>query len=190
MTGSKKEQAMSSSKTNTLEPSLDRPYTTKTKFIQVGEVNNTQFTSIGSWILYDKENRRLRSTAVSWNKAFHYKCRSHVAFEQLTSPFISDIQIVGNLPLHYSSYTPEGCGEIRNNYVLFSEAIVFAVDSVNNLTDILPSVKLGYDIIDTCSVPSRFHQMDVLYSLGLRDASVKRKNYIGLDFHLVQELKV
>lgn len=103
-----------------------------------------------------------------------------MAFEQLTSPFISDIQIVGNLPLHYSSYTPEGCGEIRNNYILFSEAIVFAVDYVNNLTDILPSVKLGYDIIDTCSVPSRFiHQMDILYSLGLRDASVKRKNYIG-----------
>lgn len=130
--------------------------------------------------MYDKENRRLRSTAVSWNKAFHYKCRSHLTFEQLTSPFTSDIQIVGNLPLHYSSYTPEGCGELRNNYVLFSEAIVFAVDYVNNLTDILPSVKLGYDIIDTCSVPSRFiHQMDVLYSLGLKNASVKRKNYIG-----------
>lgn len=117
---------------------------------------------------------------MSWNKAFHYKCRSHLTFEQLTSPFTSDIQIVGNLPLHYSSYTPEGCGELRNNYVLFSEAIIFAVDYVNNLTNILPSVKLGYDIIDTCSVPSRFiHQMDVLYSLGLKDASVKRKNYIG-----------
>lgn len=154
--------------------------TTKAKFIQVGKVHNTQFTSLGSWILYDKENRRLRSTAVSWNKAFHYKCRSHLTFEQLTSPFTSDIQIVGNLPLHYSSYTPEGCGELRNNYVLFSEAIVFAVDYVNNLTDILPSVKLGYDIIDTCSVPSRFiHQMDVLYSLGLKNASVKRKHYIG-----------
>lgn len=131
-------------------------------------------------MLYDKKNRRLTSTAVSWNKPFHFRCRSYINFQQLASPFPSDVQIVGNLPLHYSSYTPEGCGEVRDNYILFSEAIIFAIDYINNMTNILPNVKIGYDIVDTCSVPNRFiHQMDILYSRGLKETDIERKNYIG-----------
>lgn len=63
---------------------------------------------------------------------------------------------MGNLFLYYFFYILEGCGEIRNNYVLFSEDIVFVVDFVNNLIDILLFVKFGYDIIDMCFVLSRF----------------------------------
>lgn len=58
--------------------------------------------------------------------------------------------------MFYFLYILEGCGEFRNNYVFFSEVIVFVVDYVNNLIDILLFVKFGYDIIDMCFVLSRF----------------------------------
>ncbi|XP_061196408.1 uncharacterized protein LOC133204678 [Saccostrea echinata] len=150
------------------------------RFVQVGKMDNGKYLTMNPMKLYDKNNLILKSNAVSWSEAFAYICRSFVKFQRLTSPTETDIQIIGSLPLHYPSYTPEGCGELRDNYILLTEALIFAIEYVNNMTNILPNLKLGYDIIDTCTVPSRFiHQMYILNSRGLRNTTLTRKTYIG-----------
>ncbi|XP_062599338.1 uncharacterized protein LOC134260815 [Saccostrea cucullata] len=163
-----------------LDQLVEKGNMTVSRFIQVGKINDEKYLTINPMKLYDKNNKVLKSNAVSWSEAFVYICRSFVKFQSLTSPTETDVQVIGSLPLHYSSYTPEGCGELRDNYILLTEAVVFAVEFVNNMTNILPNVKLGYDVIDTCTVPSRFtHQMDILNSRGLRNTTISRKNYIG-----------
>lgn len=68
-----------------------------------------------------------------------------------TSIFQSgDIVLGGLFPVHKSS--KDGCEELRSHDVVqFTQAMIFAIDEVNNDTTLLPDVSLGFQIFDYCS---------------------------------------
>ena len=52
--------------------------------------------------------------------------------------------------MHSSSGS--GCGDVRLERGLERlEAMLFAIDLINNDTELLPSLRLGYDIRDSCN---------------------------------------
>ena len=63
--------------------------------------------------------------------------------------------VIGGLfPIHTDSSDPlvSPCGDVRQERGLERmEAMLFALDSINNDSDLLPNVELGYDIRDTCN---------------------------------------
>ncbi|KAI9538769.1 hypothetical protein NQZ68_012422 [Dissostichus eleginoides] len=71
-----------------------------------------------------------------------------------------DVVIGGLFPLHFvapkpqNSYhskpqlTPSG---INSRRLRFSRAMVFAIEQINNSTELLPGIKLGYEIYDSCA---------------------------------------
>ena len=66
-----------------------------------------------------------------------------------------DLKLGGIFPI--SGYSGSGpCGpEIRNTGILqYIEAMVFAVKEINNRSDILPNVTLGFAILDSCLKPT------------------------------------
>ncbi|KAK1899615.1 Vomeronasal type-2 receptor 1 [Dissostichus eleginoides] len=54
---------------------------------------------------------------------------------------------------------PLSCaGSIDSRELRFSRAMVFAIEQINNSTELLPGIKLGYEIYDSCaSVPVSVH---------------------------------
>ena len=50
--------------------------------------------------------------------------------------------------------TTEACGEIIENSVQRVEAMVYAIDRINENAELLPNIKLAFSIRDTCSDPS------------------------------------
>ncbi|XP_030599484.1 extracellular calcium-sensing receptor-like [Archocentrus centrarchus] len=80
-----------------------------------------------------------------------------------------DFIIRGSFALHaymntiYSNYTsmPESVkckGSIDTRELRFSRAMVFAIEEINNSTELLPGIRLGYQIYDSCAlVPVAVH---------------------------------
>ncbi len=61
-----------------------------------------------------------------------------------------DISIGAVLQMRRNRPTP--CqGGISTLGILYSEALIFAIDNINNRTDLLPNITLGYDIRDSCT---------------------------------------
>ncbi|XP_038149394.1 extracellular calcium-sensing receptor-like [Cyprinodon tularosa] len=71
--------------------------------------------------------------------------------------------IHANMHMVNNDYTtapeaPRCTGRIDPRELRFSRAMVFAIEEINNSTELLPSVKLGYQIHDSCaSVPMTMH---------------------------------
>ncbi|XP_074496901.1 extracellular calcium-sensing receptor-like [Sebastes fasciatus] len=75
----------------------------------------------------------------------------------------------GVFAIHYNMHTvkhnyttvpePLRCkGSIKSRELRFSRAMVFAIEEINNSTELLPGIKLGYQIYDSCaSVPVAVH---------------------------------
>ncbi|XP_041796891.1 extracellular calcium-sensing receptor-like [Chelmon rostratus] len=80
-----------------------------------------------------------------------------------------DYNIGGVFSIHYYMHTvrrsystmpkPQKCtGSIDSRELRFSRAMVFAIEEINNSTELLPGIKLGYQIHDSCaSVPVAVH---------------------------------
>lgn len=60
-----------------------------------------------------------------------------------------DIILGGLFPLHLAK-EKQSCSDLRSNVLMYSEAMIYAVDEINRNGTILPNVMLGYDIRDTC----------------------------------------
>ncbi|TDH14807.1 hypothetical protein EPR50_G00024760 [Perca flavescens] len=80
-----------------------------------------------------------------------------------------DYVIGGVFSIHYNMHTvkhnyttipePLRCtGSINTRELRFSRAMTFAIEEINNSTELLPGIKLGYQIYDSCaSVPMAVH---------------------------------
>ena len=61
-----------------------------------------------------------------------------------------DVMLGGLFSIHQSQGTSEGkCGEIITE-VTNAQAMIFAIDKINNDSNLLPNISLGYDIRDYC----------------------------------------
>ena len=67
-----------------------------------------------------------------------------------TSRVGKDFVIGGLFPVHSEDAASAGgkCGEIRSEQLM--EAMLFALDTINADSQLLPGIELGYDIRDTC----------------------------------------
>ncbi|XP_054598205.1 extracellular calcium-sensing receptor-like [Nothobranchius furzeri] len=98
-----------------------------------------------------------------------------------------DFVIGGVFSLHYKFYTlfnnytikpePLRCtGSFIAQELQFSRTMIFAIEEINNSTELLPGIKLGYQIYDTCaSVPVAMQVMLQLTN-GQDSVFYKRKN--------------
>nr|XP_054598490.1 extracellular calcium-sensing receptor-like [Nothobranchius furzeri] len=98
-----------------------------------------------------------------------------------------DFVIGGVFSLHYElssvthNYTtkpePSGCtGSIIARELRFSRTMVFAVEEINNSSELLPGIKLGYQIYDSCNSVPVAMQVAFQLSNGLDSSFYKSKN--------------
>ncbi|KFQ38957.1 Metabotropic glutamate receptor 4, partial [Mesitornis unicolor] len=63
-----------------------------------------------------------------------------------------DITLGGLFPVHGRGVEGKACGELKKEKGIHRlEAMLFALDRINNDPDLLPNITLGARILDTCS---------------------------------------
>ncbi|KAF4079074.1 hypothetical protein AMELA_G00188900 [Ameiurus melas] len=63
-----------------------------------------------------------------------------------------DISLGGLFPVHARGHNGKPCGELKKEKGIHRlEAMLFALDRINNDHDLLPNITLGARILDTCS---------------------------------------
>lgn len=65
-----------------------------------------------------------------------------------------DIVLGGLFDLHQSASNNAGCGDILATNLGYTEAMIFAIESINQNKTLLPNVTLGFDIRDYCLRPA------------------------------------
>ena len=73
-------------------------------------------------------------------------------FNVVQAPYRNgDVILAGLFNVHKLQGASEGqCGEIDNHGVGRAEAMIFAIEKINNDSKLLPNISLGYDIRDYC----------------------------------------
>ena len=61
-----------------------------------------------------------------------------------------DVILGGLLYVHNPTDVQNSCGELSAKYLGYAEAMIFAIEKVNNDSNLLPNISLGYDIRDFC----------------------------------------
>ena len=67
------------------------------------------------------------------------------------------------IPIHTSFNTSEPCQQIQENPIQLAEAIVLAINTINEDRNLLPNVNLSFDIRDTCTSVNYALQQSVDY---------------------------
>lgn len=63
-----------------------------------------------------------------------------------------DVILGGELPVHLPGSSEGECGEILMSGLARALAIIYAIEKINNDSNLLPNLTLGYDIRDYCEV--------------------------------------
>ncbi|KAM3616157.1 uncharacterized protein V6R79_013394 [Siganus canaliculatus] len=112
------------------------------------------------------EDRTNQSVSTEYSSV---KCKLQGATRLPAFSMDGDYIIGGVFAIHYYMYTskhnyttmpePSKCtGSINLSELRFSRAMVFAIEEINNSAELLPGIRLGYQIHDTCaSVPVVMH---------------------------------
>ncbi|XP_024132793.2 extracellular calcium-sensing receptor-like [Oryzias melastigma] len=98
-----------------------------------------------------------------------------------------DFVIGGVFSIHYNMYTeiqshdtipepPKCMGSIHARNLRFSRAMIFAIEEINNSTELLPGIKLGYQIHDSCAVVPVAMQAAFQLTNGQDNVFYKDKN--------------
>ncbi|KAK1899595.1 Vomeronasal type-2 receptor 1 [Dissostichus eleginoides] len=110
-----------------------------------------------------------RTAAVLSTNASSVTCKLQGTTRQPAFSMDGDYVIGGVFSIHSNMHTvkhnyttmpePLSCaGSINPRELRFSRAMVFAIKQINNSTELLPGIKLGYEIYDSCaSVPVATH---------------------------------
>ena len=135
------------------------------------------------------ESRPLRSSsyATHWKTRCRRGCTSYLLFAiccSLIPPrtlgFVSsvnytrpgDIIIGGLFPLHTYDESSATCGTIRSiNSLKKVEAMVYAVDRINQDEYLLPNITIGFEIYDTCGYDSKALQTSLNFIPSSIDGS-------------------
>ena len=87
--------------------------------------------------------------------------------------------LIGALfPMHYHNNKSINCGAFHKEAVQKVEALVHAINVINDNTTLLPNIKLKFTVRDTCSSPS--HGLEQAFHFVQRsnsDSSCLRQNY-------------
>ena len=77
----------------------------------------------------------------------------------------ADIYLGGLFPVHKSG-DDNRCGKILDLGVQRMEAMIFAVEKINNDSTLLPGLRLGYEIRDTCTQENRALEESLTYIIA------------------------
>ncbi|XP_064613230.1 metabotropic glutamate receptor 8-like [Liolophura sinensis] len=95
---------------------------------------------------------------------FRAECRTKVRnkYARLNTDG-ADAYVIGVLHAHKEQNSPSGCDEngVHREHTLRTEAILYAVDRINERKDILPNITLGAIIIDSCYITDKIVQQIV-----------------------------
>ena len=92
-----------------------------------------------------------------------YFQKSGCNFHQTSQDFDADFVVGALFPIHELDYSQTKY--VLNVYgVTWVEAFLFAIDEINQNKTLLPGVKLGYDIRDTCNSQqvAKIHALDFM----------------------------
>ena len=80
--------------------------------------------------------------------------RTNSLLPQKTAYKDGDIVLGGLFDLHQSAGNNDGCGDILATNLGYTEAMIFAIESINQNKTLLPNATLGFDVRDYCLRPA------------------------------------
>ena len=89
--------------------------------------------------------------------------RDNVVYRQGNVNVDRTVLLGALIPVHMASNTSKPCGPVRSTAIQRVEAMVWAINTINEDRNLLPNVNLSFDIRDTCSSVSYALQQSVDY---------------------------
>lgn len=79
---------------------------------------------------------------------------SHVSSTGIPGVKLGNVTLGGLFFLHYKGINNEECGDFNAPGLGHAQAMIYAIEKINNDSNLLPNVTLGYDIHDYCESAS------------------------------------
>lgn len=74
----------------------------------------------------------------------------HVSSTDISGVKTSNVTLGGLFFLHYKGINNEDCGDFNAPGLGHAQAMIYAIEKINNDSNLLPNITLGYDIHDYC----------------------------------------